>query len=256
MSITSSARETATQTGKLISTLLPPNPKKGRARKIGIFASPFLRACLTAEGIRKVLHSTHSVKHINVEEGFTEWLDPSLVSTSNYTPDLNDAEYEEVAINKEYESIGSATFPETVPELSARLLETVTSILLEYDDVIVISHAPCLLEIARAMKGSNETLEKSSLGGVWRFVIDPSLTPRMTHNSSTSHLSPPLNEGLQRWDFSPPPCLWFPNLTFSQMYLITLTALLPSLISPISDCDEVYNYYEVRNVETIDSESN
>ncbi|GMI48196.1 hypothetical protein TrCOL_g2048 [Triparma columacea] len=251
MSISPSAHVTASQTGDLILSLLNKakvegDGKKKKNRKIAIFSSPFLRACQTAHGIYKVLSPHFSLPPILVEPGITEWLDPSLVSTSNLQPDVKGEEYDGIPIDEDYEPHGDAKFPETVPELSTRLISTVTSLLNSYDDVIIVSHAPCLLSIARHYAPPSNPLNESALGGVYRFeLVSPDKQEAvMTHNSYTLHLTEDLKPGIQRWDFPPPSCSYLLHISYPFIYLVTFLLLLPSILSPISDCDEVYNYYE------------
>jgi broad specificity phosphatase PhoE len=194
-------------------------------RPLSFFASPFRRSLTTAAIAASKLNDNEKMAKVNVEQGCSEWYSPSLVSPDNYIPPPQDSEdwYADLPqgmIDKSYASIFPVpTFEESEEALITRCDAVVRRLAsLHYDkDIVLISHAPCLLAFALSLSG--ETPEKSTirpwvLGGVTSFVRrraneddqgdDDRWEWDIELDQHVGHLTGDAAKGIQAWTL---PCL-------------------------------------------------
>jgi len=159
-----------------------------------VYTDPFMRCTHTGNIIAKVLGKENGKIH-RIEEGLTEWQVPSLLvdADSNKTNPRTSEQLQELfpgTIDLSYNSVnplvpdhtrredvakGSTLFPETESDLFERCAATITRVLdnLEnYENICIVSHAPCNQAIALFLAGSAECIGKWSLGGITRFSRD------------------------------------------------------------------------------------
>jgi len=146
-----------------------------------IYASPFLRTTHTASIIGKTLSLP-----IRIEEGLYEWLKPSLLverstgirtypqSVAELKERFTDIEQDYVSVNpllQESESKvlveGAPSFPEEMDALLLRCNTTIQRLLRQtknYENVAIVSHAPCIQAMAFALEEDISDPKDSKLG--------------------------------------------------------------------------------------------
>mmetsp|Transcript_206 Transcript_206/g.432 ORF Transcript_206/g.432 Transcript_206/m.432 type:complete len:250 (+) Transcript_206:136-885(+) len=178
-----------------------------------IFCSPFRRSLQTAIIASKVME----VSKVQVENGLTEWQTESLIGKEDpYKPPgiIDLVEEFGGVVNTKYESIAEPKPFESEEEMIART-GRVAKILAESvypADILIISHAPCLLGISLTLEGTffnrgGTQLKPWPLGGLTRFrrvSRDKESAWRMEVSGSTAHMSGIYQDGKQAWTL---PCL-------------------------------------------------
>jgi broad specificity phosphatase PhoE len=199
---------TANEHGALLKTV------KQEGRELLFVSSPFRRSVTTAS----IAASCIPGAVVAVETGVTEWYTESLVSSAPHTecfvPDpiaSSDWASDMGNIDREYKSVFPLpAFPETEEAMLLRCGDVVRSIAkLHADkDLVLVSHAPCLLAFAMALSGASPLTAQISpwvLGGVSTFVRQGNEWAwAVEREQHTLHLTGAAKDGIGGWTL---PCL-------------------------------------------------
>ena len=159
MDLNAAGKLTASQHGTFLTSKITPG------RPLLFFSSPFRRSLTTAHLAADACAAT-----VRVEPGVSEWYTPSLVSKDCYVPPVIGSEEEEdwsFPMNNIDRSYAPAFPTPLFEESEAALLsrcDTVIRRLVELHptaDLVIVSHAPCLLAFALAL--ASATPETASL---------------------------------------------------------------------------------------------
>ncbi len=114
-----------------------------------IFSSPFYRTLQTANIIAKKLH-----KKVNIEWGFSEWLNPNWFGTFPSLMSTEEASEVFPMINKEYISFTKPKYPELYDSVHVydRVKRTLMKILEDYSgSILIVGHGASVYQSARVL---------------------------------------------------------------------------------------------------------
>ena len=181
-------------------------------RPTKVYCSPFLRTTHTASIIASRLS-----KPVYVEDGFYEYLIPSLLvdrnGTRTYPRSVSKLKMSFDNIDDSYKTQNPITeemFPETESALIERCRRTLDRVLEHSDgeNIVIVAHAPCVQALAFIMEGmespEQSKLSKWPLGGITRFSFDSNRSQwHMDFYGTTEHMPGEYKFGMGLWSL---PC--------------------------------------------------
>ena len=180
-----------------------------------VYASPFLRTVHTGSIIAESLVA-NGAKPLRIEDGLTEWKQPSLLvepnGTRTYPKSVQEHSQRFPIIDTDYKSqnpVANDDNWEDEEALYQRCATTLDKILdLEHgNNFVLVSHAPCDIAMAGYLEGKqlkDSTLPPLALGGITRFsrVVQSDGTSgewKMESYGSTDHMPGEYKDGLKHW---------------------------------------------------------